>query len=348
MADHDDNASEPEEQAIGALRDAFQAWTKVSRPPFSETFNGKGDVLEFLEGFDKYRGRTGIDDDDARRELISAMRGEAFRWAEIVKEGKNVTELYTELENRYAPKQFEWQRKLEGLKQGCRSVDEFATSLLYIMRKAKPNMSQPDFEKEAINYFVEGLELEPVRMALYRKPKVSYQDTVAEARDWENAHKRSRLAKTREDLVGDDDEVCLVNTVLSQNPRESRRKHPGWQPDRPRARSSAPFRPRGDGNAPSTRNFNRESMDPRTEGTRLSRSQSARPRGAFRRYPSVERCINCGRRGHVRANCRQEGETCFNCRQIGHISKDCPTKVITCYRCGQTGHLAGQCSVQFD
>ena len=88
------------------------------------------------------------------------------------------------------------------------------------------------------------------------------------------------------------------------------------------------------------------------------------------------RCFNCGKTGHVSAECSQpQGSTacfhcgkeghlsracptapqsaeadpatakCFNCAKIGHLSKDCPQpkNVEGCYKCGKSGHSARTC-----
>jgi hypothetical protein len=65
------------------------------------------------------------------------------------------------------------------------------------------------------------------------------------------------------------------------------------------------------------------------------------------------RCLNCGRAGHSRSECRSMAVQarnivrCFNCDETGHRSQDCtkPKQYYKqCSKCGGAGHLASGCT----
>ncbi|XP_072129091.1 uncharacterized protein [Mobula birostris] len=51
-------------------------------------------------------------------------------------------------------------------------------------------------------------------------------------------------------------------------------------------------------------------------------------------------CRNCGKEGHIAAQCRVV--MCRNCKIEGHLTKDC-TQAKACNLCGQAGHLYRAC-----
>ena len=64
-------------------------------------------------------------------------------------------------------------------------------------------------------------------------------------------------------------------------------------------------------------------------------------------------CVNCGRNGHMAADCRQPKvgmgkRTCFNCNKPGHLARNCPEKkaAIKAITNGDIPKAAFLCCVQ--
>ena len=295
------------------------------------TFDGKGNVVEFVKKVSLHSSLKGYDGEKKAQNLASRLSGPAFEvYLRMTDEDqKDDTKIEAELLKEFKRGKQDREEAIAELQNRKRHPDEstqtFAYNLMELVKLAYPSFTEEVRKTLAKDYFVKGVhpKMQVALKSLERFKDLTVNELATECvrlqlagiQSYANTNNVTPSELTSINIVNDSTDNCasLVETITESVIQRLQASNLG----------------------PSSSSSDRvdDSVDDTTNVNSIYRGRgSARGNRFPRRYSSYP----SRRPGRG----RQSDRKCRGCQCTGHIVKDCPTRF--CQACGGRGHDAWQ------
>ena len=340
LVDHEGNPLKPEDMtALNTMATMLKAVIGGQEKKWTEfpLFNEEDDPYDWIQEFQIACETNGFEGDRRLQIIPSLLQGNAKRWWLAVKpniktfgikqgdknEGqdsfvRNFIERFAGID-----KQYEWDRKLNKIKQEIgETVSNYTDRWMSALKRADPRGAMLEYSK--INKYIEGLRGEIRKDVMIQNPK-SLRDAQTKARTIESAISYQNGDDVMEERIKNLEQM-LVKTFVATTGNTSTNTN----------------------NTNNTRYNNNSGITCNYCKKQGHRANECRSRINVQQGNNTQ--FQQRNNGQYQGNNTQQRVlTCYNCNKTGHISKNCNAprrNQPTCQKCGKRGHYTDKCYAQ--